>query len=172
MVARFEIVVGRIEALATDAVVNAARPSLKPTTGVDAALRMAAGAELTRHTDALTPIDEGDVVMTPSFALAARSIIHAAVPRWNEAGAEGAKVAALARCYMRSIELAQQNGMRTIGFPCLGIGKGGWPRGFACAIAVAACEQALENAPDIERVVFCCLKEDDARIYRAALAGD
>jgi O-acetyl-ADP-ribose deacetylase len=172
MNARFEILVGRIETLDVDAVVNAANRQLLPGAGVDGALRAAAGPELTQHTNALLPIASGEAVISPGFALPARYIIHTPAPVWTAPGLEGEKVVGLAACYANAIALAQQYGLASIAFPCLGTGNFGWPRGFACAIAIAACEQALEAAPDIARLVFCCFLEADAALYRRALAGD
>jgi len=168
MASPFEVIIGRIETLDVDAVVNAALPALTPSDGIDAALRSAAGPDLTAHTDGMAPIAIGDAVLTPGFKLPARHIIHVAPPVWSE-GEEGAKVAALAHCYINAIKLAQTQGLAAIAFPCLGNDSFGWPRGFACAIAIAACEQALEAAPGVTRVVFCCTNGDDAQLYRAGL---
>jgi O-acetyl-ADP-ribose deacetylase len=170
MSAPFEIVVGRIETLAVDAVVNAANQNLLPGSGVDGALRAAAGPELTRQTSKMRPIEAGEAAITPGFKAPARYIIHTAAPVWTAPGPEGEKVAGLARCYMSSIKLAGARKFKSIAFPCLGTGNFGWPRGFACAIAIAACEQALPSAPSLQRVVFCCFTEDDAALYRAGLA--
>lgn len=169
MSAPFEVQVGRIEELAVDAVVNAANRQLLPGSGVDGALRLAAGPGLTAHTDNMAPIDVGEAVVTPGFNLQARIIIHTAAPIWEQ-GEEGVRVAGLAHCYMNSLKRAQENGAASIAFPCLGTGNFGWPRGFACAIAIAACEQALAEAPAVKRVIFCCFTEADAHIYRQALA--
>jgi O-acetyl-ADP-ribose deacetylase len=169
MPAPFEVQVGAIEALALDAVVNAANRELAPGTGVDGALRAAAGPELTQHTAALPPLETGAAVLTPGFALPSRYIIHTAAPIWRAPGPEGEKVAGLARCYFSVLALAEEHALHAIAFPCLGTGNYGWPRGFACAIAIAACEQALEAAPQVKRVVFCCYNEWDARLYRKAL---
>ena len=169
MTAPFEIMVGRIETLALDAIVNAANRQLQPGTGVDGAIRAAAGPALTEHTDNLAELEDGGAVLTPGFKLPAKYIIHTAAPIWS-AGDEGAKVAGLARCYMSTIKLAQEHGVSSLAFPCLGTGNYGWPRGFACAIAIASCEQALESAKSIKRIVFCCFTETDAQIYRDALA--
>lgn len=170
MANRFEIVVGRIETLALDAVVNAANRNLAPGTGVDGALRAAAGPELTAHTQGLPPLEPGQAVLTPGFKLPSRFIIHTAAPVWTTPGIEGEKVAGLAQCYTACIALARERQFKSIAFPCLGTGNFGWPRGFACAIAIAACEQALETAPGIERVVFCCFTAADADLYRRGLS--
>jgi len=172
MASPFEITIGRLETLALDAVVNAANRQITPGTGVDGALRAAAGPELTERTKRLPALDVGEAVITPGFKLPAKFVIHVAAPIWTDAGAEGEKVQGLARCYLSAIKMAASRKFSSIGFPCLGAGNYGWPRGFACAIAIAACEQALETAPKLNRVVFCCFTEDDARLYRAGLAGD
>lgn len=169
MASPFEILVARIETLALDAVVNAANRNLAPGTGVDGALRAAAGPDLTRHTQGLPPLEPGQAILTPGFNLPARFIIHTAAPVWTAPGPEGEKVASLAGCYTSCIALAQEHKLKSIAFPCLGTGNFGWPRGFACAIAIAACEQARENAPGIERVVFCCFTAADADLYRKGL---
>lgn len=169
MTAPFEVLVGRIETLELDAVVNAANRELKPGTGVDGALRAAAGPELTKYTDRLRPLKEGEAVVTPGFGLPARHIIHTAAPIWTAPGPEGEKVAGLARCYMSSIKLAASRDFTSIAFPCLGTGNYGWPRGFACAIAIASCERALEAVTGLNRIVFCCFSEEDAALYHAGL---
>jgi O-acetyl-ADP-ribose deacetylase (regulator of RNase III) len=166
----FEIQVARIETLALDAVVNAANTRLLPGGGVDGALRAAAGNELTLLTATMPPIEEGRAVVTPGFRLPARYIIHTAAPIWTAPGEKGAKVAALAGCYASAIELAAARQFSSLAFPCLGTGNFGWPRDFACAIAIAACEEALTKAPSVARLVFCCFTEADAELYRAALA--
>jgi O-acetyl-ADP-ribose deacetylase len=170
MPAPFEIQVARIETLTLDAVVNAANTHLMPGSGVDGALRAAAGDELTMLTATIPPIVEGSAVITPGFKLPSRFIIHTAAPVWTSPGEKGAKVASLARCYTSSIELAATQNLASLAFPCLGTGNFGWPRDFACAIAVAACEEALRKATNITRLIFCCFTEADAAPYRAALA--
>jgi O-acetyl-ADP-ribose deacetylase (regulator of RNase III) len=169
MTGPFEIVVDHIERLALDAVVNAANRQLAPGTGVDGALRAAAGPELTEHTSQLPPLDVGEAVITPGFRLPSKFIIHTAAPIWTAPGPEGEKVAGLARCYMSVIKVAASRELESLAFPCLGTGNFGWPRGFACAIAIAACEQALESAPSVKRVVFCCFSAEDAATYRMGL---
>ncbi|MGE0740900.1 MAG: macro domain-containing protein [Hyphomonadaceae bacterium] len=171
MTSPFEVMVGRIETLALDAVVNAANTQLAPGSGVDGALRAAAGPELTEHTAKLPPIKAGEAVITPGFGLPAKYVIHTAAPVWNEDGKEGEKVAGLARCYMSVIRMAGSRNFESIAFPCLGTGVYRWPKGFACGIAIAACEQALLDARSLKRIVFCCFTEADAAIYKKALAS-
>lgn len=167
MDARIHVFVGGIETLAVDAVVNAANAALRPGTGVDGALRAAAGPELTRLTATLPPLEEGGAVITPGFNAPARFIIHTAAPVWFEAGDEGDKRDTLAACYRACIALAHEHSLASIAFPCLGTGNFGWPRDVACATAIVACLEALAEAPAIEQLIFCCFTDADAEIYRA-----
>lgn len=168
---RAEIVVGRIETLAVDAVVNAANRALAPGSGVDGALRGAAGPELTRLTDTMAPIQAGEAVMTPGFDALARYIIHTAAPVWFLEGGEEEKIATLGRCYTNSMMLADTQDARDIAFPCIGTGVFGWPKKLACHIALRACAAGFERAQTLRKIVFCCFTEGDAAFYRAELEG-
>ena len=165
----FEILVARIETLAVDAVVNAANRMLAPGTGVDGALRVAAGPELTRATTNLSPIEVGEAVLTPGFDLPARAIIHTAAPVFVQTHDIDAARAGLARCYTSSLAIAQREAFASIAFPCLGTGNFGWPRTLACETALGACRAAIASSSSITRLIFCCFSEIDAVPYREAL---
>lgn len=169
MAARLDIVLGRIEQLALDAVVNAANRHLLPGAGVDGALRRAAGPELTRLTETLQPLAPGEAIITPGFDAPAKHIIHVAAPMWFADGAEDNKIAELAACYRSAIATAHAHGLATIGFPCLGTGIYGWPAESACDIAIENVRAALTQAHNINRVVFCCFLQSDADLYAARL---
>lgn len=163
------IIVARIETLELDAVVNAANRALLPGAGVDGALRAAAGPELTRHTNTLAPLEEGGAVLTPGFRAPTKHIIHTAAPVYFDSDDEAAKIAVLRKCYTSCIELAAAHALTSIAFPCLGTGIYGWPRELACEIALRSTSDALNAAPSLRDVVFCCFTEDDAAIYRNAM---
>ena len=166
----FEVVVGRIETLDLDAVVNAANRALLPGAGVDGALRAAAGPELTLHTARLPPLGVGEAVITPGYALPARFVIHTAAPIYSDGGDEDALVEGLARCYENALGVAHRSNLKSIAFPCLGTGVYGWPRELACDIALGACRNASRTM-DLERIVFCCFTATDAALYRARITG-
>ena len=165
-----EVLVGRIETLKLDAVVNAANRQLLPGTGVDGALRAAAGAELTALTQTMAAIGDGEAAITPGFGAPARHIIHTAAPIWVLPGDESVKIEALGRCYRSCLSLAGAHGLASLAFPCLGTGNFGWPRVLACRIALEASADALAAATSVTRLVFCCFTEADAAVYRAEMA--
>lgn len=161
-----DIVVGRIEALARDAIVNPANRELAPGGGADGAIRDAAGPELTALLNRHGPLGAKGALLTPGFALPARFVIHTAAPVWFGAGDRDEKIAGLAQCYSACLETAAEAGLRTIAFPALGTGIYGWPKQLACSIAVS---MARANGEALD-VTFCCFTQADAAIYAAELS--
>jgi O-acetyl-ADP-ribose deacetylase len=177
---RLEVVTGDITKLSVDAIVNAANESLLGGGGVDGAIHRAAGPRLLEHNRTLGGCKTGDAKLTPSFDLAARgvrAIIHAVGPVWgSDPHATGDEKLGkrledhqLAQCYARSLEIAAQNGLKTIAFPAISTGVYGFPKERAATIAAGHVKSFLEKSAIPEKVVFCCFSEDDARIIRAAL---
>lgn len=164
-----EVVQGDITRLAVDAIVNAANERLAPGGGVCGAIHRAAGPELARACAALGGCGTGDAKATPGFALPARLVIHAVGPVWHGGGA--GEDALLASCYARSLELAVENGCRSIAFPAISTGIYGFPAERAAGIAVRTVQQKTNEGADLDRVLFCCFDERSAALHRAALAG-
>lgn len=169
MPAFLDVVVGRIETLARDAIVNPANVTLVPGGGADGSIRRAAGPELDTLLAQAGGLAEGAALITPGFRLPARWIIHTVAPIWRAGRGEREKRALLAQCYKSCIEVAAELGLRSLAFPAIGAGAYGWPIATACDIAVTATEDALSRFLAIERVTFCCFSEADAQVYRARL---
>jgi O-acetyl-ADP-ribose deacetylase (regulator of RNase III) len=167
MPAAFEVIVGRIETLALDAIVNPANTRLLPGGGADGAIRQAAGPELDRLLDQAGGLAEGAALVTPGFRLPSPWIVHTVAPTWTGVRPERDKVALLAQCYRSAIEAAADLRLRSIGFPAIGAGAYGWPIARAADIAIPACAEAVSRFALIERVVFCCFTAADAAVYRA-----
>lgn len=116
-----ELTVGDIVESNTDVLVNASNTRLELGSGVSGALRRAAGPRLQEAMTRLGPIEAGDVAMTGSFRLGAvGAILHAA----TVSGTDGVVQQALNRC----LEIAADNGFRSITVPGLGTGVGGMRR--------------------------------------------
>jgi O-acetyl-ADP-ribose deacetylase len=169
MPAAFEVLVGRIETLALDAIVNPANARLAPGGGADGAIRHAAGPELDRLLEQAGGLAEGAALVTPAFALPARWIVHTVAPVWPTGRPEREKIALLAQCYRSCIEAAADLRLKSLAFPAIGAGAYGWPITRAADIAISASRDAASRFTAVERVVFCCFSESDAAIYRARL---
>ena len=151
-------VLGDITRLEVDAIVNAANSRLAMGGGVDGAIHRAAGAaELMAACAALGGCEPGDAKATPGFRLAARWIIHAVGPVWRGGGA--GEEATLASCYRRSIEVADELGVRSIAFPAISTGIYGFPRELAAEIAVRTLQRADTRVETVMLVAF-----DDATL--------
>ena len=81
-----------------------------------------------------------------------------------------ARTQLLAGCYRSSLEIAAENGIRSIAFPAISTGVYGYPLERATRIAIAAVREGLARHPEIEQVVFCCFGAEPAALYRRLLA--
>ncbi|HAJ45192.1 MAG TPA: hypothetical protein DCL54_01250 [Alphaproteobacteria bacterium] len=162
------IVTGDITELEIDCIVNAANAALAPGSGVDGAIRRAAGPALTDATRAIGGCPTGEAVITPGFDLNARFVIHTVAPIFAQHTEEETRHL-LRRCYANSLVLAQAHQIEAIAFPALGTGIYGVPMALACPIAVSAVRTHLTALPLPRRVLFCCNSERDAEAYRLEL---
>ena len=166
---RLEVIVADITTLPVDAIVNAANSSLLGGGGVDGAIHRAAGPELLDECRTLRGCETGGAKITSGYRLPARHVIHAVGPVWNQ-GHRG-EDEALASCYARAIGLCQSRGLASVAFPAISTGIYRFPAERAARIAVTATVDALQAAPAVSRVIFCCFSDESARLHAQAMAA-
>jgi O-acetyl-ADP-ribose deacetylase (regulator of RNase III) len=149
-VARIELWNGDICDLEVDAIVNAANVTLWMATGVAGALKRRGGDALEFAAVRQGPVTVGDAVVTPAGNLAARFVIHA-VSLDRERRTSGPAIEAAVRSAMAR---ARELDVRTVAFPALGTGVGGFPLDEAAQITVTAVRDELARSPGIETVIF------------------
>lgn len=176
---RVVVSTGDITQLAVDAIVNAANSSLLGGGGVDGAIHrrggptiLAACRELrrTRYPDGLPA---GEAVLTTAGELPARFVIHTVGPIWASSQSRERAAELLASCYLKSIALADEHGLRSIAFPAISTGAYGHPKDQAAAVASRAIAQALAAARTVERVqlVFFSAADQDSFLEHQQFLG-
>jgi len=165
---RIRVEIDDITQLDVDAIVNAANSSLLGGGGVDGAIHRAAGPELLAQCRTLGGCKEGEAKITGGYMLAAKHVIHTVGPVWD-GGAHG-EPELLAGCYRSSLQLASENAVHTIAFPCISTGVFGYPQDEACKVAVTTVIEWLRSNELPKTVTFCCFSDEDADLYRAQLS--
>ena len=148
----------------TDAIVNAANRTLMGGGGVDGAIHRAAGPGLLAECMTLGGCRTGDAKITEGYNLKARHVIHTVGPVYY-GRKEDASL--LASCYRRSLDVAFENGCRSIAFCCISTGVYGYPLQEASEIAFGTVEAWLkDHAGSGMEVWFCCFNDREFATYR------
>jgi O-acetyl-ADP-ribose deacetylase len=162
-----ELVQGDITQQATDAIVNAANPTLLGGGGVDGAIHRAAGPELLAESRTLGGCETGDAKITKGYSLKAKHVIHTVGPVFRRDGARAPEL--LTSAYRRSLEVASENHLKSIAFPSISTGAYGYPLNEAAPIALKTVRDYLKKHSDIELVRFVLFDENTFKAYEEAL---
>lgn len=170
VVSRIQIVQGNIVDLeGVDALVTAANEGLLGGGGVDGAIHDAAGPELLRACREVAPCPTGQARITPAFSLNATWVIHAVGPVYRDG--QSGESALLASAYQSALQIAADQQMERIAFPCISTGVYGYPPGPASRLAIGTVKGFLSENRFPQTVFFCCFGLSDAELYRHQL-GD
>ena len=135
MAGRMTVVQGDITRQEVDAIVNAANEALRGGGGVDGAIHRAAGPGAARGMHPkIGGCPTGEARITKGYRLPARYVIHTVGPVWH--GGDRGEPEKLAACYRNSLQLAAENGVRTIAFPGISTGVYGYPLEDATRLAM------------------------------------
>ena len=145
-----ECVEGDITAQETDAIVNAANNHLWMGSGVAGAIRRAGGQEIEAEAIALGPIEPGEAVVTGAGRLAARFVVHAA-GMGQDLRTSADLVASSTR---NSLLRAEEKELRSISFPSIGTGVGGFPLDECARLMIGEAAAFLRESRHVRLVRF------------------
>jgi len=154
---------GDITKESTDAIVNAANPSLLGGGGVDGAIHKAAGPELLMECRALGGCDFGEARITKGYNLKAKYVIHTPGPIFK--GGKNKESEILKNSYFNSLQLAKDNGIHSIALPAISTGVYNYPKEKACEIAINSVFEFMKKNNYIIDVIFILFDNDNAEIY-------
>ncbi len=166
---KIKIIVGDITTLRVDAIVNAANTSLLGGGGVDGAIHWAAGRELLVECRQLGGCKTGQSKVTNAYKLPCRRVIHTVGPVWYGGNAGEAEL--LASCYDTAMQIAENENIVSIAFPCISTGVYRYPKLEAAKIALETISKHLNSGKYTGSVTICCFSEADADIYRQLIGS-
>ena len=166
------IIQGDITKQATDAIVNAANPSLMGGGGVDGAIHRAGGPAILDECKQIVAkqgrLPTGKAVITTGGNLKAKYVIHTVGPIWYGGNRNEAKL--LENAYYECLKIANENKLASISFPSISTGAYGYPVSEAARIAVRTVVSFLkEQATPIKEVIFVLFDSKTHENYRSAL---
>jgi O-acetyl-ADP-ribose deacetylase len=147
---RIEIRQGDITEMDMDAIVNAANNDLQLGGGLAGAIRRKGGPRIQAECDEIGTIPVGGAAITSGGNLKARHVIHAASMQLGG----GTSAQSLRSSTAHALRIAAQRGFKSIAFPAIGAGIGGFPMRECAEIMLRETAKHFENPTSIERVCF------------------
>jgi O-acetyl-ADP-ribose deacetylase (regulator of RNase III) len=167
--ARICLVQGDITNVDSDAVVNAANPSLMGGGGVDGAIHRKGGTKILEECKLIRAkewpkgLATGKAVVTSGGNLKARYVIHTVGPIWH--GGTRGEAELLADAYRNSLKLAVSKRLKTIAFPSISTGAYGYPIEEASRTALGTVKDFLEDEDKIDKLIFVLFTLHDLEVY-------
>ncbi len=164
------LVQGDITLQETEAIVNAANTSLLGGGGVDGAIHRAGGPKILEECKAIRAkqggCPTGEAVITTGGKMATEYVIHTVGPVWS--GGNRNEDQLLRNAYYNSLNLAKENGIKSISFPSISTGVYRFPKDKAVKIALTTVREFIQEY-NFEEVRFVLFSEKDMQIYEKAL---
>ncbi len=170
--AKLFIIQGDITRQVTDAIVNAANPSLMGGGGVDGAIHRGGGPAILEECKDIVArqgrLPTGKAVITTGGNLKSKYVIHTVGPIWHGGSRNEAEL--LQSAYLECLKLAAENKLASVSFPSISTGAYGYPVNEAAKIALRTVVSFLkERTTFVNEVVFVLFDSRTYESYRSAL---
>lgn len=156
---------GDITDCEADAIVNAANDHLWMGSGVAGAIKRKGGGEIEVEAMSKGPIPVGEAVITGAGRLKARYVIHAAGMGQDLAPTKES----IRGSTINSLKRAEELKLKSVVFPLIGCGVGGFPASEAAALMLDAVREFTSKDTSIEEVTFALFTRDDYETFASAL---
>lgn len=166
MTTEIRVVQGDITEQDVDAVVNAANNHLWMGAGVAGAIVRRGGRGIEADAMRQGPIGVGDAVITGGGDLPAPHVIHAAA-MGQDLRTDAEKVQ---RATDSALTLAEQRGLKSIAFPALGTGVGGFPLDECARIMIRVAREHAGKPEALREVRFVLFDTAAYDAFRRAAA--
>lgn len=163
-----------------EAIVNAANTELWLGAGVAGAIARRGGPEVEREALAKAPIKLGEAVATTAGNLPNRFVIHAAAmgyraedQRTPKREGTSSNDEIIRSATAASLRVADELGCRSVAFPALATGVGGFPVRDCARLMIGAAREYGSTAKqsNVERVIFVLFTAGDYAVFEEEIRG-
>ena len=169
---KLSLVQGDITLQETEAIVNAANTSLLGGGGVDGAIHRAGGPKILEECKKIRAkqggCPTGEAVITTGGNMATGYVIHTVGPVWS--GGNRGEEQLLRNAYYNSLNLAKENGIKSVSFQSISTGVYRFPIDKAAKIAITTVKEFIQEY-NFAEVRFVLFSERDLQVYEKALKG-
>ena len=163
-----KVVMGDITDFKADAIVNAANNKGLMGGGVAGALKRKGGKAIEDEAVKKCPINIGEAFFTSAGALKARYIIHATTMDMSFKTDE----TKIRDSFGNSLKVADELGVKSIAFPALGCGTGGFPLLASAKIMAQEIWRYLrEEKSNLQEITFCLFDKEAFDIFEKGVIG-
>lgn len=163
-----KVMMGDITELRVDAIVNAANNKLVMGGGVAGAIKKKGGRVIEEEAVKKGPIEIGDAIATSAGELAAKYVIHAATMGMDFKTDEEK----LRNSCKNALKVAEDLKIKSIVFPALGCGVGGFPL-LACAkiMSQEVLKHLREKESGLKEIIFCLYDKEALEFFKKGIIG-
>ena len=148
---------GDLTALEVDAWVFYAREDLQIGSGYGTAIASRGGVAVRKELEEIGSIGMGEAVITGAGEMAAKYIIHACGPKFQEADTEKK----LRDCMGASLGVVNENGLKTLAYPPMGAGFYGVPLDMCATVMLQTLRAFAEADISLEQIIICVIDYRD-----------
>lgn len=169
---------GDITSLGVEAIVNAANNELVMGGGVAGAIRKKGGKVIEEEAVKKGPIEIGEAVATSAGDLPAKYVIHAATmgmpacPSGRRAGIFQTDEFKIRLACRNALKVAEELKIKSLAFPALGCGTGGFPLLASAKIMAQEILRHLRaGESNLKEIIFCLYDQQACDIFQKGAIG-